>query len=82
MSKKQKLWYQYSRAFLVGFGIAFLITVITIILHLAVYGIMPNEFEMFFGVAIGKFVWWKYTIYFMFWTFIFTLVFRNEWKLC
>ena len=24
MSRNQKLWYQYSRAFLVGFGIAFL----------------------------------------------------------
>jgi len=81
MSRKQRLWYQYSRALLVGFAIAFVITLLTAIIHFAVYSFCANEFRMFFGVEVGELVWWKYLIYFILWATVFILIFRNEWEL-
>jgi hypothetical protein len=68
-------------ALLVGLGISILITSITVVMHFVIYGIFANEFRDFFGVSVGVFKWWKYLIYFTFWTIIFTMVFSKEWEL-
>ena len=81
MTNKQKKWYQYSRALLLGCGISLLVTLVTLAMHFAIYVIFSVEFKAFFGASVGSFVWWKYLLYFMWWATSFTLIFRNEWEL-
>lgn len=41
---------------------------------------MKEEFENFFGIIVGKFVWWKYLMFWVILHIFFGLLFVSDFK--